>query len=206
MSARTVYVVEDEEAIRRSVELMLKVMGYTAEVFEHGAAFLDQIDRLDRGCVLLDIRMPQIDGLEVQRRLNAAGAPHSVVVMSGHGDVAVALPALANGAVAFIEKPFARATLERALTIAFARLEDRAAYESYLAEATSAVAALGQGEQRVLALLATGHGNEAIAAELGLALDAVEIARTRMFEELGIQSLTEALQLAFAGGLVERAP
>ena len=203
MTDRHVYVVEDEEAIRRSAQLMLKLMGYTALTFEHGGAFLEEAEELAQGCVLLDIRMPHIDGLEVQKRLRAANSPHSVVVMSGHGDVGVAIPAIANGAVAFIEKPFAKATLERALQVAFARVDDPGEYDRFRHEAVEAIAGLEPIARKVLAMIARGHGNDKIAAELDFAPGAVDLVRTQIFEQLRIASLNEALPLAFAAGLIE---
>jgi len=195
---RNVYVVEDEAAIRRSSELMLRVMGFAARTFESGLVFLQGAGELTPGCVLLDIRMPEIDGLEVQRRLNAEGHCHSVVVMSGHGDLSVAVPAFENGAVAFLEKPFPRAALQRALEIAFVRLDDPARYRDYLQEAERAVAVLDPADRQVLDLFTRGLANENIAGELGLAPTAIELSRSRIFGVLGVDSMTETLRLAFA--------
>jgi two-component system, LuxR family, response regulator FixJ len=198
VTTRQVYVVEDEEPIRRAVQLMLRVMGYTSRAFESGVPFLQDIGVLAPGCVLLDIRMPQIDGLEVQRRLNAAGHRHSVVVMSGHGDISVAAPAFENGAVAFLEKPFPRTALQRALELAFVRLEDPARYREHLDAAKRAVAALDPIDGQILALLARGLANENIAGELALTPVALDLARSRIFDTLGVESVTEALGLSFA--------
>jgi two-component system, LuxR family, response regulator FixJ len=198
VTTRHVYVVEDEEPIRRSSDLMLRVLGFAAHTFESGVTFLQGADELIPGCVLLDIRMPEIDGLEVQRRMNASGHEHSVVMMSGHGDLSVAAPAFENGAVAFLEKPFPRAALQRALDIAFLRLEDPAAHRASLEAAKQAVAALEPADKQVLALFARGLANENISAELGLAPAAIEFSRSRIFDTLGVESMTEALRLAFA--------
>ena len=103
MSKRCVHVIDDEDAIRRSMHLMLRVLGYEVQTFDSGIAFLAAQTELASGCVLLDLRMPEIDGLEVQRRLRASGADHSVIVMSGHGDLGIAVTAMEQGAVAFLE-------------------------------------------------------------------------------------------------------
>ena len=130
MSARCVHVIDDEDAIRRSMQLMLRVMGYEAQAFESGVSFLAAQSEITNGCVLLDLRMPEIDGLEVQRRLNAGGSDHSVIVMSGHGDLGLAVTAMEQGAVAFLEKPFPRAALQQVLEVAFLRLEDPDGYRA----------------------------------------------------------------------------
>jgi two-component system response regulator FixJ len=201
MTARHVYVVDDEEPIRRSSELMLRVLGFAPRTFESGATFLGEAGELSTGCVLLDIRMPQMDGLEVQRRMNAHGRHHSVVVMSGHGDLGIAAQAFENGAVALLEKPFPRASLERALHIAFIRFEDNPAYRRYREAARQAVASLAPPDRAILALLARGTANESFAERLGLAPTEVEMARSRIFDRLDVDSTTEALRLAYAGGL-----
>ena len=109
-----------------------------------------------------------------------------------------------NGAVAFLEKPFSRATLQSALDIAFLKLEDQRAYEAYLARARRAVDDLGESDGQVLRSLARGRTNDAIAEDLGLPPTAVDVARARIFAQLGIESVTEALRLAFAAGLGAR--
>lgn len=201
MTARHVYIVEDEEPIRRSSSLMLRLMGLTPRAFESGADFLRSVDELAPGCVLLDIRMPEIDGLEVQRRLSAANLQHSVVVMSGHADLAVAVPAFESGAVAFIEKPFSRATLRPALDLAFTRLEEPQAYLESLGTAERAVQSLDPADREVLALLARGVVNDEIAGRLSVTPTAVELSRSRIFEHLEVSSMTEALRFAFAAAL-----
>jgi len=198
---RRVYVVDDEEPIRRSTRLMLTVQGYEVSAFENGAALIEVCTALKPGAVLLDMRMPGIDGLEVQRALLARTSPHSVVVMSGHGDLAVAAAALRKGAVAFLEKPFARAAIDRALAAAFLKLEDPAGHEAELARARARVMSLSEGERGVLAGLARGSSNEAIAAGLGLSIQSVDARRARLFADLGVDTLPDALALAFAAGL-----
>jgi two-component system, LuxR family, response regulator FixJ len=201
VSTRHVYVVDDEEPIRRSSQLMLRVMGYSARTFETGSALLEQLPTLEPGCVLLDMRMPGIDGLEVQRRLNHIGASHSVVVMSGHGDLSVAVPAMERGAVAFLEKPFPRDALRTALDIGFLKLADPSGYQRYVEQAAARVAQLGEFERRVLILLTRGMAQESIAAELGLPPAQIDLCQTRVFADLQIDSVNEALRVAFAADL-----
>ena len=149
MTARRVYVVDDEEPIRRSLHLMLRTLKFAPRTFADGPELIESLPGLDAGCVLLDLRMPEIDGLEVQRRLIAASAPHSVIVMSGHGDLGVALTAMEQGAIAFIEKPFSRATLEQLLGIAFLRLEDFDEYARHLRSAAADVSELSAEDRDI---------------------------------------------------------
>lgn len=197
MSAR-MYVVDDEEAIGRSTQLLLRVLGYEARTFSSATAFLAAQPELATGCVLLDLRMPEIDGLEVQRRLNATGADHSVVVMSGHGDLGMAVTAMEQGAVAFLEKPFPRAALQQSLELAFMRLDDVEGYRQYLRTAADVVQKLEGSDHRVLQLIARGHDSDGIAQQTGLSALAIEVARSRIYAELGVQTATEVLRLAFA--------
>ena len=200
MTKRIVYVVDDEEPIRRSLRLMLGVQGYAVTLFESGPALLGVADALMPGCVLLDVRMPGMDGIEVQRRLAARPSDLPVVVMTGHGDLSIAVSALQSGAVAFVEKPFTKATLNQALATAFLKLEDPHGYRGHSEAAAARVGALGDEERAVLAQLAAGRSNDAIAAELGIAAAAVEIRRARLLTELGAESLSDVLRLAFAAG------
>lgn len=198
MRTRYVHVVEDEQAIRRATQMMLKVLGFEPQVHASGIAFLDVLTDLPDGCVLLDIRMPEMDGLEVQRMMKAAGSDLPIVMMSGHGDLAIALAAMEQGALAFLEKPFPRAALEQALEIAFLRLENPQSYQQYLDSAASAIAKLEPTDRQVLALMAHGKDAESIVRRTGLPPLAVEVSRSRIFAELKVGSLTEVLRIAFA--------
>jgi two-component system response regulator FixJ len=198
MKPRLVYLVDDEEDIRRSLHLMLCVLGYDARQFESGASFLAALPDLASGCVLLDLRTPEIDGLEVQRRLIAAGSGHSTIVMSSHGELGVVLTALEQGAIAFLERPFSRTALEEALKRAFLRIEDVHAYRDYLRSAALSIQQLSSAERQVLELMARGHDLEGIAQRSGIPLMDVEVSRSRIMERLGAETVTDVLQSAFA--------
>lgn len=196
-----VHVVDDEEPVRRSLALMLKVSGYSVSTFESGIAFLEAAEALAPGVLLLDVRMPDIDGLEVQRRLAGLKIELPVIVMTGHGDLSVAVAALKAGAVAFLEKPFGKATLTEPLDAAFLKLQDPRAYADGLASAAASVASLGGDDQTLLTYLAAGRPIEKIAADLGVSAAAAEVRRARLFSELRVESINEALRIAFAAGL-----
>ena len=198
---RNVYVVDDEEAVRRALKLMLGVSGYAVTTFDSGASLLNVAEAIVPGAVLLDIRMPDMDGLAIQGHLTDRGLALPIVIMTGHGDLAVACSALQRGAVAFIEKPFAKATLMSALDDAFLKLEAPEAYERKLAAAAAAVHALGEDDRALLANLAAGLPSEKIAGDLGVGAATVEVRRARLFSELGVDSVNEALRLACAAGL-----
>lgn len=201
MAKRCVYVIDDEEPVRRALKLMLSVSGYAVTTFDSGASLLHVADALVPGAVLLDIRMPDMDGIEIQGQLISRGTALPIIVMTGHGDLAVARSALQRGAVAFLEKPFAKATLTRALDAAFLKLEQPDAYGRQLAAAAAIVRGLGEGDQGLLASVAAGLSNEKIATDLGVAAAIVEARRARLFSLLGVENLNEALRMACAAGL-----
>jgi two-component system response regulator FixJ len=199
---RIVYLVDDEEAIRRSAGFMLKTSGFRVKAFESGVEFLKEKE-LEPGCVLLDIRMPGMDGLEVQRALLDRGSTLPVIVMTGHGDVTVAVQAMKGGAVDFIEKPFEKAVLMSALTEGFSRIEQADRSRVRRDEAETRLHALTPRERDVLLGLVRGHPNKTIAYDLDISPRTVEIHRANLMTKLGVASLSEALRIAFAAGLGE---
>ncbi len=201
MGKRTVHVVDDEEPVRRSLKMMLSVNGYSVSTFDSGASLLDAADVLVPGALLLDVRMPDIDGIEVQSRLVRRRIDLPVIVMTGHGDLSLAIAALQGGAVAFLEKPFGKDLLTEALDAAFLKIEDPDAYSSRQAAASASVEALAEADRALLAGLASGRSIDAIAADLGTNGAAVEVRRARLFAELGAESVNDALRMAFAAGL-----
>lgn len=201
MARRTVYVVDDEEPVRRSLKLMLTVSGYAVTTFDSGGSLLNVAEALVPGAVLLDIRMPDMDGIEIQGHLIGRGVALPIIFMTGHGDLAVACSALQRGAVAFLEKPFAKATLTSALDDAFLKLEEPATYDRQLATAAAAVHGLGEEDRALLVSMAAGLPNEKIAAESGVSEAVVEMRRARLFSELGVENINEALRMACVAGL-----
>ena len=201
MAKRTIYVVDDEEPIRRSLVLMLSLSGNTVIAFDSGAALLNVAEALSPGCLLLDMRMPDMNGLQVQSRLAEREIGMPIVIMTGHGDQSVAVAALKQGAVAFLEKPFAKAALVEALETAFLKLEHPERYGHYLASAAAKVEALRKDDQALLAGLAAGRSNEKIAANLAISAATMDMRRARLLAELRVESMSEALTMAFAKGV-----
>ena len=195
-----VYLVDDEEVIRRSLGVMLKLAGHDCIGFGSGAELLAEVDRLAPGCILLDVRMPDMDGIEVQRQLNLRGVAMPVVFMTGHGDIAVAVAALRGGASDFLEKPFERAALLAALDRARLRQGDPDGYRGLRADAAAAVARLSDGERAVLAALGQGLSNLAAAEALALEVAAVESMRAALIGKLGGRTLADAVRIAHLAG------
>jgi two-component system response regulator FixJ len=195
---RMVHLVDDDEAIRRSVGFMLKTSGFQVRVYESGIEFLKSASSLEPGCVLLDIRMPGMDGLEVLAALRAKGVSLPVIIMTGHGDVSLAVQAMKAGALDFIEKPFEKAILVSAIDHGVERLKRSAADVDGADEAAVKLQALTPREREVLDGLAKGLPNKTIAYDLGISPRTVEIHRANLMTKLGVRSLSEALRIAFA--------
>ena len=193
-----VHLVDDDEEIRRSIGFMLKTSGYRVRTHESGVELLKVTTGLESGCILLDIRMPGLDGLEVQRALSAKGLGLPVIIMTGHGDVGLAVQAMKAGAVDFIEKPFEKAVLLSAIEHGFERIRRSAAVGERAGHAATRLKALTGREREVLDGLAQGMPNKTIAYDLGISPRTVEIHRANVMTKLGVRSLSEALRIAFA--------
>ena len=195
---RLVHVADDDDAIRRSVAFALKTSGFRVQVYESGSELLKQGPDIEPGCILLDIRMPGMDGLEVQEALKAKGVTLPVIIMTGHGDVSLAVRAMKAGAVDFIEKPFQKAVLLGAIEQAMGRLNHAQTNREQASEAAVKLKALTPRERDVLDGLAKGLPNKSIAYDLGISPRTVEIHRANLMSKLGVHSLSEALRIAFA--------
>ena len=198
---RRVHLVDDDEAIRRSASFMLRTSGFLVTTYASGVELLAKGKAIEPGCILLDVRMPGMDGIEVQQALKDNGVLLPVVVMTGHGDVNVAVQAMKAGAVDFIEKPFEKAVLLGAIEEAFGRLEDAGRRHARADEARVRLEALTPRELDVLQGLVRGYPNKTIAYDLGISPRTVEIHRANLMTKLNVASLSEALRIAFAAGL-----
>jgi two-component system response regulator FixJ len=195
---RLVHLVDDDAGIRRSVGFMLRTSGHRVETYESGLELLSKARDLDEGCILLDIRMPGMDGLEVQQALQEKGVRLPVVIMTGHGDVGLAVRAMKAGAVNFIEKPFEKESLLSSLEEGVRRLTQKEVTQERSRDAAIRLHALTPRERDVLDGLANGLPNKTIAYDLGISPRTVEIHRANLMSKLEVRSLSEALRLAFA--------
>lgn len=198
---RLVHIVDDDEAIRHSIGFMLRKAGYAVETYTCGAAFLKAVSRETHGCALLDIRMPDMDGLEVQARLSGQGISLPIVMLTGHGDVTLAVRAIKAGAVEFLEKPFERTALLQAIDLALDKAARAGREQVAAADAIVRLAALTPRERDVLDGMVLGRPNKLIAFDLGIATRTVEVHRANLMEKLSARSLSDVLRIAFAAGL-----
>ena len=196
LSSQHVHVVDDDRDVRRSISFMLGTAELSSRPFASGADFLESLGELDPGCVLLDIRMPEIDGFEVMAELSRRGIDWPVIVMTGHGEVSIAVRAMKLGAVDFIEKPFDEGLLLSSLDRAFGLLKDRGEKAERKRSAQDRIAALTTREHEVLQGLMAGLPNKVLARRLGISLRTVEMHRANMMDRLQAGSLAEALTLA----------
>ena len=205
MAEVRVYLVDDEAAVRRSVGFMLKTSGYEVETFESGEDFLKAAAQLAPGAVLLDVRLGGMDGLAVQQALKDRGIVLPVVIITGHGDVALAVRAMKAGAVDFLEKPFEKAALIASIENAQRRNEGREELVRLADQARAQLNALTPRERDVLNGLVEGQSNKVIAYDLGISPRTVEIHRANLMSKLGVNSLSDALKIAFTARMAELA-
>lgn len=197
---RLVHVVDDEDSIRRSASFLLRTSGFDVRTYTSGPDFLKDVRTAAPGCILLDVRMPEMDGLEVQRELSARGVMMPIIILTGHGDVPIAVQAMKDGAFEFLEKPFEKATLLSTLDAAFIQLDQRDATAKSAQKAIVRIAALTPRERDVLHGLAAGLANKIIAYNLGISQRTVEVHRANIMTKLEVRSFSAALRLAFAAG------
>jgi len=191
----TVFIVDDDEAVRDSLGWLMKTVGLATEVFASARDFLDSYDPRRPGCLVLDIRMPGMSGLELQEKLAEDAIPLPVIIITGHGDVPLAVRALKGGAVDFIEKPFNDQVLldavQRAITLDASQRQE---YERN-ADISARLASLTPREHEVLELVVAGRANKVIAAELGVSQKTVEAHRARVMEKMEAPSLSALVRM-----------
>jgi two-component system response regulator FixJ len=198
---KLVHIVDDEEAIRRSLDFLLRSAGYRTERWDDGESFLKGADKAEPACVLMDVRMPGMDGLQVQAEMAARGYNQPVIVLTGHGDISTAVRAMRGGAVDFLEKPFNRERLLDALAVGFARINDREASSKREDWARTEVGKLTEREKEVLEGLACGYPNKTIAFDLGISSRTVEVYRANVMSKFEVSNFADALRVAFAAGM-----
>jgi two-component system response regulator FixJ len=196
-----IYVVDDDEAVRDSLFALLEANGYTSRTFSSAQEFLAAAPTLRPGCLIADIRMPGMDGLEMQQRLVERSLPFPLIVVTGHGDVPLAVRAMKAGAIDFIEKPFAADAILASAESALGRLSEPREPDALAARAAARLEALSPREREVLEGLLAGLPNKSIAYDLGISPRTVEIHRARVMEKMGARSLSELVRLGLAAGL-----
>lgn len=198
---RHIHLVDDDEAIRHSASFMLRHAGFRVQTFSDGVQFLNALDSLPEGCVLLDVQMPEMDGLTVLETMQNRGITMPVIVLTGHGNVSVAVQAMKLGATDFVEKPYEKQALLSAIATAFDIADAREARDIQERRALGLIAQLTPRESEVLERLVRGFTNKMIAEELEISPRTVEIHRANLMEKLETDTLSGVLRLAFAAGI-----
>jgi len=197
-----VFVVDDDASVRKSLARLVKAAGYEAEAFASVGDFLARAPFEGPGCLLLDVRMPDRTGLDLQETLRAAGRRLSIVFITGHGDVRSSVTAMKGGAVDFLTKPLDEDALLTAIRQAVGRTIEEQAEQGRVAAVRNCVATLTPREAEVFALVVTGMLNKQIGAQLGIAEKTVKVHRARVMEKMQAGSLAQLVRLAGNGGMI----
>lgn len=190
-----VHVVDDDPAIRDSLSFLLGAADMTPIVYESALDLLAK-GELEPGCIVTDMRMPGMSGLELVLKLKERRLFHPVIVLTGHGDVALAVEAMKAGVVDFIEKPFDEDVLLKAIQTALAREENVAARQSERAAVEARIAQLSQREREVFEAIVAGESNKSAAQKLGISPRTVEIYRAHVMDKMGANTLSELVRMA----------
>ncbi|MFO1372087.1 MAG: response regulator [Candidatus Competibacteraceae bacterium] len=191
----TVFLIDDDPAVRDAISLLLRAGGLKVETFPNAASFIEAGVQSQPGCLVLDVRMPGMSGLDLQKHLNAWGCHMPVIFMTGHGDIPMATRAMKAGAFDFVEKPFQGYLLLERIQAALALDAKERRRQARRDEITGRMALLSPREREVLERVAAGQYNKVIAAELGISLSTVEIHRKRVMEKLQADSLSDLIQM-----------
>jgi len=191
----SVYIVDDDEAVRSSIRFLIRSVGLPVQVYASAQEFLDAYDPRHPGCLLLDVRMPGMNGLGLQEELNRRGATIPVVFITGHGDVPMAVAAMQQGAFDFLQKPFRDQDLLDRVQRAMARDADSRARLAARAEILERLGTLTPRETEVLKLVTRGKANKVVGAELGVSQRTVEIHRAHVMEKMRASSLAELVRM-----------
>lgn len=200
----TVHVIDDDDAVRDSLEFMLDAAGLRVCCWESAVAFLDGLDRLDHGCIVTDVRMPEMTGLDLVRHLKDRGIAAPVIVITGHADVPLAVAAMKAGVVDFIEKPFENQRLLGAIRAALETPRDEgvaAEKSDEVRRIAERIDGLSTRERQVLEGLVEGRANKVIAYDLGISPRTVEVYRANVMTKMQAGSLSELVRLAIAAGV-----
>lgn len=198
-----IYVVDDDEAMRDSLQFLLESADFDVTLFESAQGFLDRIGSLDFGCVVSDVRMPGIDGIEMLRRIKGHNCRFPVLIMTGHGDVPLAVEAMKLGAVDFLEKPFDDDRLIAMIDAALKRAEPEARNDAATREIAERVASLSPRERQVMDGLVAGLSNKTIAREYDISPRTIEVYRANVMTKMQAGSLSELVRLAMRAGVLK---
>jgi two-component system response regulator FixJ len=192
-----VHLIDDDAAVRHAVAFLLTTSGYAVRVYESAITFLDTLASLQPGCIVTDVRMPGMDGLALQRELKTRGVFLPVIVITGHGDVPLAVEAMKEGAVDFIEKPFNDESLLSSIQLAINRHAKDSRRDDEVATVQAKLASLSTREREVLDGLVAGLPNKTIAYDLKISARTVEVHRANLMTRMGAHSVAQLVRMVF---------
>ena len=198
-----VYVIDDDAAMRDSLNFLLDSAGFAVTLFDDALTFLEALPGLDFGCVVSDVRMPGLDGIELLKRMKAQQSPFPIVIMTGHGDVPLAVEAMKLGAVDFLEKPFDDDRLTAMIESAIRQAEPAAKSEAVAHDIAARVASLSPRERQVMEGLIAGLSNKLIAREYDISPRTIEVYRANVMTKMQANSLSELVRLAMRAGMLK---
>ena len=199
----SIYVIDDDDAVRQSLEFLLKTAGIPVRGFDSGQAFLDVLPMVEHGCIITDVRMPEITGIDLLKKVKQVRPELPVIVITGHGAISLAVEAMKIGAVDFLEKPFDDDHLLAAVKSALDREADLARRKAEVGEIQDKLAALSNRERQVLEGLVAGNANKTIAFDLGISPRTVEIYRANLMTKMAANSLSDLVRMAMVAGILE---
>jgi len=199
-----IHVVDDDEAMRDSLAFLLRAENFQVQTYEAATDFLKALSQIKSGCVVTDVRMPGMSGIELLQRLRELKVSLPVIVISGHGDVPLAVEAMKAGALDFIEKPFNDDVFLRAVRMAVTAHAVDSQRQAQKAAIDSRLKSLSNRESEVLEGLVAGHPNKVIAFDLGISPRTVEIYRANVMEKMQAESLSDLVRMALVAGLLSR--
>ena len=197
----TVYVVDDDKLARESLEWLIDSVGLPVKTFDSGQAFIDFYEKDLVGCIVLDVRMPGISGMDLHVKLKQEGCNLPVIIMTGHADVDMAVRAMKAGVYDFIEKPYNDSLMLERIQSAIAFDQDNRKEQERIDSVKERIATLTPREQEVLKYVLKSTANKIIAAELGISIKTVELHRSNLMTKMQASSVTELVRLAIIAGL-----
>lgn len=201
MQQPTVYVVDDDQMVRESLEWLLQSVKLPVKLYEQGNAFLDDYQPGTPGCVVLDVRMPGINGMDLHRMLRERDPDIPVIIVTGHADVPMAIRAMKEGTFDFVEKPYNDQYMLERVQAAIALHQDLWREREEAGELSQRFADLTPREDQVMRAVLRGHANKRIAADLGISIKTVELHRTHLMGKLEVRTATELVRLAIRAGI-----
>ena len=198
-----VHVIDDDDAVRESLEFLLRTARLEVRTYESAAAFLRILPRVEVGCIITDVRMPELSGIDLLKRLNELDVGVPVIVITGHGDVPLAVEAMKFGAVDFFEKPFDDEALVAAVRSALDRRKDDSKRKAEVSLINSRLTELSNRERQVLEGLVAGRPNKVIAYDLGISPRTVEIYRANLMTKMQASSLSDLVRMAIVAGILD---